>query len=72
MSYSSYSMHTCETLANAADFSARVIEALEANLSGDLITQDLRETIFHLGTITGTITSQEILTTIFSRFYIGK
>ena len=57
----------CEALANAADSSARVIEALEANLSGDL-----RETIFHLGTITGTITSQEILTTIFSRFCIGK
>ncbi|MGM9847810.1 MAG: tRNA uridine-5-carboxymethylaminomethyl(34) synthesis GTPase MnmE [Muribaculaceae bacterium] len=62
----------CEALANAAESSARVIEALEANLSGDLIAQDLRETIFHLGTITGTITSQEILTTIFSRFCIGK
>ena len=62
----------CEALANAADSSARVIEALEANLSGDLIAQDLRETIFHLGTITGTITSQEILTTIFGRFCIGK
>lgn len=62
----------CEALANAADSSARVIDALEANLSGDLIAQDLRETIFHLGTITGTITSQEILTTIFGRFCIGK
>lgn len=62
----------CEALANAADSSARVIEALDANLSGDLIAQDLRETIFHLGTITGTITSQEILTTIFGRFCIGK
>ena len=62
----------CEALANAADSSARVIEALEANLSGDLIAQDLRETIFHLGNITGTITSQEILTTIFGRFCIGK
>ena len=62
----------CEALAHAEQASARVIDALAANLSGDLIAQDLRETIFHLGTITGTITSQDILTNIFSRFCIGK
>ena len=62
----------CEALTHASESSARVIEALEANLSGDLIAQDLRETIFHLGTITGNITSQDILSNIFSRFCIGK
>ena len=62
----------CEVLTKAADSSQRVISGLQDNLSGDLIAQDLRETIFHLGTITGTITSQDILTNIFSRFCIGK
>lgn len=62
----------CEALTKAADSSQRVISGLQDNLSGDLIAQDLRETIFHLGTITGNITSQDILTNIFSRFCIGK
>ena len=62
----------CEALTKAADSSPRVISGLQDNLSGDLIAQDLRETIFHLGTITGNITSQDILTNIFSRFCIGK
>ena len=61
-----------EALTKAADSSQRVISGLQDNLSGDLIAQDLRETIFHLGTITGNITSQDILTNIFSRFCIGK
>ena len=62
----------CEALTKAAASSQRVISGLQDNLSGDLIAQDLRETIFHLGTITGNITSQDILTNIFSRFCIGK
>lgn len=50
----------------------RVIDGLTANLSGDFIAQDLREVLHHLGSITGTVTSQEILTSIFTRFCIGK
>lgn len=41
-------------------------------LSSDLLAQDLREAIAHLGAITGSVTSADILTTIFSRFCIGK
>lgn len=59
-------------LAQAAETSARVIDGLHAGLPGDLIAQDLRATIAHLSEITGDIPSQEILTTIFSRFCIGK
>lgn len=59
-------------LAQAAETSARVIDGLNAGLPGDLIAQDLRATIAHLSEITGEIPSQEILTTIFSRFCIGK
>lgn len=41
-------------------------------LTPDLLAYHLREAINSLSTITGTITSQEILNTIFSRFCIGK
>lgn len=50
----------------------RVITGLTTNLSGDFIAQDLREVLHHLGTITGTVTTTDILTTIFTRFCIGK
>lgn len=50
----------------------RVIDGLTSNLSGDFIAQDLREVLHHLGSITGTVTNQEILTSIFTRFCIGK
>lgn len=61
-----------EILANAAQSTRRIIQGLDSNISGDLIAQDVRETIHHLGTISGTITTTQILTTIFSRFCIGK
>ena len=38
----------------------------------DLMAQDLREALSHLSSITGTITAPDILSTIFSRFCIGK
>ncbi len=49
-----------------------VLTALDTNLPGDLIAQDVRQTLHHLSTITGQIPTTEILTTIFSRFCIGK
>lgn len=50
----------------------RVINGLHKGLSGDFIAQDLRETIHYLSTITGEITTPDILGAIFSRFCIGK
>ena len=38
----------------------------------DLVSQDLREALYHLGSITGEITTDEVLGSIFSRFCIGK
>ncbi len=61
-----------EALRAASESISRVIAGLKTGLSGDFIAQDLRETIHHLGTITGTITTPEILQTIFSKFCIGK
>lgn len=61
-----------QALLNALPPIERVITGLTSNLSGDFIAQDLREVLHHLGSITGTVTTTEILTTIFSRFCIGK
>lgn len=59
-------------LQDATASTARIIDGLRSGLSGDFIAQDIRETLHHLGTITGAITTPEILSTVFSRFCIGK
>lgn len=61
-----------EALTRALDSIDRVRHGLADGLSGDFIAQDVRETIHHLGTITGAITTTDILSTIFSRFCVGK
>lgn len=61
-----------QALTQAAESARRTIDALSAGLSGDLIAQDVRETIHHLSTITGAITTDTLLSTIFTRFCIGK
>lgn len=50
--------------------SARI--ALANNLSSELISEDIRQVLHHLGEITGEITSTDILNSIFSKFCIGK
>ena len=50
----------------------RIETQIKANHPADLIVIDLREILYHLGTITGEVASNEILHTIFSRFCIGK
>ena len=51
----------------------KVKKSLKKNLSGDLLSIDLKEAINHIGSITGNIDHDEdILGTIFSQFCIGK
>ncbi|MFW6290417.1 MAG: tRNA uridine-5-carboxymethylaminomethyl(34) synthesis GTPase MnmE [Mariniphaga sp.] len=49
-----------------------VLQGIEQNVSGDLLSSDLRAALHHLGTITGEITNDELLGNIFGRFCIGK
>jgi len=49
-----------------------VRQGLSNGLPADLIVIDLRDALYHLGTITGQVTSDEILGSIFHRFCIGK
>ena len=49
----------------------RAIEGLD-HLSTDLLSEEIRQVVYHLGTITGEITNDEVLGQIFSKFCIGK
>ena len=61
-----------EALEAALVATQRAQESLDNDLPGDLLAQDIREVLHHLGTITGEITSQDVLNSIFSKFCIGK
>ena len=50
----------------------RVEDALASSIPTDLVAQDIREALYHLGSIVGEINTEEILGHIFSRFCIGK
>ena len=49
-----------------------VLEGLDAGVTGDFLAQDIRLSLYHLGEITGTIVSDDLLANIFSKFCIGK
>ena len=63
-----------KALTDASASLHRLIQGLQATppISGDFLAQDLREGLHHLATITGDITTTDLLTSIFSRFCIGK
>ncbi len=56
----------------AADSLRTVSDGLDRGLPNDLLAEDLRSALASLGTITGEITTDEVLGEIFSRFCIGK
>ncbi len=61
-----------EALLRAREALLRAKSGLCAGLSTDLVAQDIREVLEHIGAITGEVTNTEILGQIFSRFCIGK
>ena len=62
-----------EALSLALEDIHRVQNGLQTHLSGDFISQDLRECLFHLAEIVGgEITADEVLGNIFMKFCIGK
>ena len=61
-----------EALLQARTALISALEALDMGISGDLLSEDIRQVMYHIGTITGEISSSEILQSIFSRFCIGK
>lgn len=61
-----------EALRNTNEALLKVLEGLNSNVSGDFLAMDIRQALHYLGTITGEISSEDLLTNIFSRFCIGK
>lgn len=62
----------CEALRRVQDALVRVRKGLDDGVPTDLVAVDLRDALYHLGTITGDVASRDVLDNIFSRFCIGK
>ncbi|MEM1260548.1 MAG: tRNA uridine-5-carboxymethylaminomethyl(34) synthesis GTPase MnmE [Bacteroidota bacterium] len=61
-----------DALLKALEAIQKVKEAMEIDLASDLMAIDIREALFHLGEITGSVTTDDLLGNIFSNFCIGK
>ena len=61
-----------QALSDARTSLLRVRSGLAAGLPTDLAAQDIREAIYHLGSIVGEISTDEVLGNIFRNFCIGK
>ncbi len=61
-----------QALSDARTSLLRVREGLALGLPTDLAAQDIREAIYHLGSIVGEISTDEVLGNIFRNFCIGK
>lgn len=58
-------LHTQEALQKA-------LTGLEEGITGDFVAMDIRQAMFYLGSITGDISTDDLLGNIFSKFCIGK
>lgn len=61
-----------QALYQARESLIAALNAMEQGVSADLLSEDIRQVMHHIGTITGDITSDDLLHTIFSKFCIGK
>ncbi len=61
-----------EALQSAFRSTQDIVSGLNEGISSDLIAIDIRQALFHLGEITGQITTDDLLGNIFANFCIGK
>jgi tRNA modification GTPase len=61
-----------DSLHKALEEIQKVKFGLQTNLSSDLMAIDIKEALYHFGTITGQVTNDELLGNIFANFCIGK
>jgi tRNA modification GTPase len=45
---------------------------MDSHVTGDFLAMDIRQALHFLGEITGTITTDDLLDNVFSKFCIGK
>ena len=61
-----------ESLLNTHEALQEVINGIEGGITNDFLALDIRNSLYHLGEITGEITTDDLLANIFSKFCIGK
>ena len=61
-----------EELQKTAEALEKANYGLETGITGDFVAMDIRQAMFHLGSITGDISTDDLLGNIFSKFCIGK
>jgi tRNA modification GTPase len=61
-----------EALVKTADSLEKALDGLETGITADFVAMDIRQGMHHLGTITGDISTDDLLGNIFSKFCIGK
>lgn len=61
-----------EALTKALDAIRRVQDGLASQISGDFLSQDIRECIFYISDIAGEVTNDMVLRNIFKNFCVGK
>ena len=61
-----------EALSKALEAIHRVQDGLDSQISGDFLSQDIRECIFFISDIAGEVTNDMVLQNIFQHFCVGK
>jgi len=61
-----------DALLRTAEALEKALEGLETGITGDFIAMDIRQAMYELGTITGDISTDDLLGNIFANFCIGK
>lgn len=61
-----------EALSRAEEDLTKVDQGLQSGVSGDFVAMDIRQALHHLGSITGEVSTDDLLGNIFANFCIGK
>ncbi len=61
-----------DALLKALEAIQKVKEGMDIDIPSDLMAIDIRESLYHLGEITGSVSTDDLLGNIFSNFCIGK
>jgi len=61
-----------EALQNTQTALEKVLYGIDNPVTSDFLAMDIRQALHHLGEITGTVTTDDLLENIFSKFCIGK
>lgn len=66
------SIRHVEALQKTADALERVLNGIDNPVTSDFLAMDIRQALYHLGEITGSVSTDDLLDNIFSKFCIGK